>query len=531
MRKGLASLFMAALVWGGLLLGHGAAQDTSPTLQVSLALNSATYVLAPEPGASDPITITLSLANTGTEAIFTKAGFSNGPFHLFLTFIDPDGKGIIATQLTSPSSPEGPPPRVAVIQGELVQVDKIETLPVQFVLTMRFDARTFYAFTKAGSYTVKATIPIRTYPASAVFQSGGEALAPLSEANFQGSLESNTERFVLVADADADGFAFPVADSRVAPGTVPDCDDTKAAVNPGTTEIAGNGIDDDCNPNTPDVVVIAPGIIRVTAQKHTVGSGTQPGSTKAPIVGLTVRAYEKTASPCFDTFGVSWQNYSSIWESNICAVPPAPFVGLRQTDSSGTVTLSVPPGNYLVIGKCGLDCHGDLNNPGALYIGVSAGAVASGGTVQKFLQVISKANGRTVPATTIQKTGSELLIIEPEYVEWNSTKELYPFIFETIGSWSVTTSVTPPEGFVADQKSLSTEVNTTRKAVQFTLTDVGSKWVSTKVEFKIKHKGKSETVLSEVGVKLSASLAKAKGLSRFGDAGPPPLLKKVEQTP
>jgi hypothetical protein len=269
----------------------------------------------------------------------------------------------------------------------------------------------------------------------------------------------------------------------------------------------------------------------VTAQKHTVGLGTQPGSTKAPIVGLLVRAYEKTASPCFDTFGASWQNYSSIWESNICAVPPPPFVGLRQTDSSGTVTLSVPPGNYLVIGKCGPDCHGDLNNPGALYIGVSVGAVASGGTVQKFLQVISKANGETVPATSIKKTGSELLIIQPEYVEWNSTKELYPFIFETIGNWTVTTSVTPPQGFVADQKSLSVDVNTTLKAVQFTLTDVGSKWVNTKVEYKIKHKGKTETVQSEVGVKLSANLAKAKGLSRFGDAGPPPLLKKVEQIP
>ena len=84
-----------------------------------------------------------------------------------------------------------------------------------------------------------------------------------------------------------------------------------------------------------------------------------------------------------------------------------------------------------------------------------------------------------MPAKSKRFTGSDLLVIEPEYVEWSSDTELYPFVFDSVGDWDVTTSVTPPEGFVSDYDALSATVDSDVKAVQFTITDVGSKWVPT----------------------------------------------------
>jgi hypothetical protein len=121
-----------------------------------------------------------------------------------------------------------------------------------------------------------------------------------------------------------------------------------------------------------------------------------------------------------------------------------------------------------------------------------------------------------VPAKYKKKTGSELLIIEPEYVEWDGTEELYPFIFDSVGDWTITTSVSPPEGFVADTESLTEEVNTELEALQFTITDIGSEWVDTEVTHDLEHKGKKEKVKSKIGCKLSKKLAKEKGLTRFG---------------
>ncbi|MBK7977514.1 MAG: S8 family serine peptidase [Deltaproteobacteria bacterium] len=57
----------------------------------------------------------------------------------------------------------------------------------------------------------------------------------------------------VCSDGDADGYGSP--GNAVCPnGAATDCDDGNASVNPGAVEVPGNGLDDDCNPGTPDAV-------------------------------------------------------------------------------------------------------------------------------------------------------------------------------------------------------------------------------------------------------------------------------------
>ena len=88
-------------------------------------------------------------------------------------------------------------------------------------------------------------------------------------------------------------------------------------------------------------------------------------------------------------------------------------------------------------------------------------------------------------------------------------------MFESIGDWDVTTSVSPPEGFVTDHESLTEQVNNELEAVQFTITDIGSKWVDTEVTHDIKHKDKKIKIKTKIGIKCSAKLAKEKNFDKF----------------
>lgn len=253
------------------------------------------------------------------------------------------------------------------------------------------------------------------------------------------------------------------------------------------------------------------GTLLVRTDKHVVGSGDHPGSTKEGIEGMDVCVFDKSAGSCAAGFGVSWQNYPAIFAT--CGI-----VECGTTGVDGSVSLVVPAGDYIVIGKYDPDGFPPNDDGDELYIGRSASdfTCAEDGnpdtiTMQKYLQVIEKANGKKVPAKYTKLTGSELLIIEPEYVLWDETDQVYPFVFETIGDWSVTASVVPPDGFVSDYDSLSAEVDNELVAVQFTITEVGSDLVPTETTFDVLHNGERRFVHSNVGILLTPEYAASRG--------------------
>jgi hypothetical protein len=249
----------------------------------------------------------------------------------------------------------------------------------------------------------------------------------------------------------------------------------------------------------------------VQVDKHTVGSGNHPGSTKVGIADMEVCVFDKSEGSCARGFGVSWQNYPDIFET-------CDPVACGTTDADGSVSIQLLAGDYIVIGKYDPDGFPPDDSGNELYIGVSASDFPCASdndpetiTMRKYLQVIEKADGKKVPAKYTRLTGSELLIIEPEYVLWDETEQLYPFVFDSAGDWGVTAGVAPPEGFVADHDALTEYVVSEVEAVQFVITEVGSDLVPTETTFQVTHKGQARTVRSKVGIRLTSDYAASRG--------------------
>lgn len=249
-----------------------------------------------------------------------------------------------------------------------------------------------------------------------------------------------------------------------------------------------------------DVTVWYGADIEVHAARHTVGAGSYPGSTKEPLVGIEVCAYDKSEGSCarVECGGISHQHYQ-------CIVDTCEPINCATTDEYGVALLNLPPGDYIIISDDATKTV--LPDP----LGVSASDLACGEVMVKHLQQIVRADGVKLPGKTQRLTGSELLIIEPEYILWGDIEQLYPFVFESIGDWGVTATVAPPEGFVTDYESLSEDVYYEIEAVQFTITEIGSDLVPTVTTFDVIHNGERRVVPSSVGIQLTSEYAQSRG--------------------
>lgn len=196
MKKMLLIVIGILVLTGGVTTGDEITKADPPDIKVTLALDKSVYV----PG--DAINIVMTLASKSN--IITLKGFSDRKFYLFLRFYDDNGK--VVTSGRSRQTNVVPPPQPRVFpdgKGRFVQGDFVETIDKGWVFSFGpFNAYDFYPMAKReGNFTVKAVIPMRTYPNYSVVSSGIK-YAPMESVKWQGVLESNIVKFKQIVDAD-----------------------------------------------------------------------------------------------------------------------------------------------------------------------------------------------------------------------------------------------------------------------------------------------------------------------------------------
>jgi hypothetical protein len=135
----------------------------------------------------------------------------------------------------------------------------------------------------------------------------------------------------------------------------------------------------------------------VTFQRHTVGSGPRPGSTKDPVAGAGVKAFSLAPGTCASGVGVSPHDYGLVHST--CATPFA-----APTGPDGTAALGLLPGTYLLVAR---------DPQTQVFAGVHSGGVAPGESPEKFLQVIVRADGSYVTYARTGESGTAAFQVLP----------------------------------------------------------------------------------------------------------------------
>ena len=244
--------------------------------------------------------------------------------------------------------------------------------------------------------------------------------------------------------------------------------------------------------------------IDVIAQQYIVGWGTRPPVQREPLDNIPIVAFSIAPGTCARELLEDhwWLMCFALPDIFAQCTPAASGV----TNGAGCVRLNLPPGNYLIASHFDVDGDGDLD----MYLGQVACHLNCHETTVERLYMFTLAVGRHMGGKCYRFTGSELLVVEPEEVTWDGTEQQYPFVFDSQGDWEVTVSVAPPEGFVADYDELSETVASDLRAVQFTITELGSDLVPTQTSFDITHKGRRQLFQSSIGLKLTPDYARAR---------------------
>ncbi|MDH5515729.1 MAG: hypothetical protein OEY45_11285 [Gammaproteobacteria bacterium] len=443
----------------------GMAVAQSP-IRISLTSAQTSYL------ETDPLELFIRVSNTSGSDAYVTRGFMQRDFHLLLDLNGPQGN-IRSLEFAGDAEPLGAFNtldelgflRPAVPCDKVPPTDLTDADPANDGTEKLFDLRNYYPITSVGGYDATVEVELEVF-----------------------------HDYVELAN----GAIYCFVDNAAATGT--------EQFNPLTSNTVAFSI----NP----LVVLPESQIRVTSELLAISPGSRPDVNQTPINKMRVQLFEMNSIPA-DYLPVGHKTYALISESDL--VDP---VQVRFTDSQGNATFApVLQGDYLLIAT--YKTSTDTRYVGARVTANNKDWGIQGIFLQEYLKVFLLPNMDTAPGRTRRLTGSELLITQPEYIEWDSAQEYYPFVFESVGDWNVTTTVQPPEGFVADADALEATINNDLEAVQFSVVDVGTKWVDFDVTYDVEHKKKKTKIKDKIGMRLEKKLAKKKNLGLYGESESP----------
>ena len=367
--------------------------------------------------------------------------------------------------------------------------------------------------TAAGSCASEVVIT-RTWTATDSFGNSAEGVQIITLTDDEPPVLIVDTDPIYVTDVDCDGVehvtlpAATATDNCPAPVTV--TNDAPASFAAGTTTIVTFTATDGCGNAVSEEVEVTVGYgsaIRVFTKKYTLGWGCRPWIHCEPLDDITIAAFDFSCGSCARYY------YMQQWCCMRQALPRifshCDPVATGVTNQCGVTLLDVPPGDYLVA------AYFDDNGDGApdTYLGNLTFNVHCGETRIERLYLVKVANGKHMGCNWHYFFGSELIVVEPQDMLWDGTEQLYPFVFDTEGDWDVDVSITPPDGFLSDYDHLDDTVVSELKALQFTVTEIGSDLIPTASHFKINHQGRSHIFDSAIDIMLTPDYARSRGFN------------------
>jgi len=438
-----------------LLLTQEAAGQPSPPLKASLAFSKASFKVD---DPADKIGVIITLQNTTGQDVWTEAGFEDKRFQLFLLIKGPGEEGRLIVPNTGTAgvsqTPLVPPSRV-----------KVQRLAAGWFINVPIDdLKSYFTLTEPGVYEVWFSMPFVRYD--------GLRVEPV-DSNSDGTADyyQAPPEAVIWFEPITSAPAFVLTLVKSTPAKTAD--------------------------------------IRVQCTEFVFGEGSRPPVTKQPLTLAEVRLYQASEIAAAGISTINNKTYPAIAANSTITYRLA-----AETATPGLYGFKrIDQGDYVVIVS---------PSTSTAYRGIGQSILANNrgwdaGEIVVDMILMTTKGGKKTPGKSTRVTGSELIMVQPEYVEWDSAEQFYPFAFETADTWEVDVALTPPPGFAADNKSLKETVTSGLKALQFKLTDVAANWKPTKVKYKLKYNKKAQEFDDEIGVRLSKDLAKKKGVGIWGE--------------